>query len=112
MGQFDIDDALDPKGWKLLGATTKKLWLNKDIVSPSGGRRLRLEGQAIPGQLTLDADTTEVDQDFLVQQTMALLHQARVRAKNDTHDIQMQLAQAQAERARVKLSVMPRGQRV
>ena len=112
LGQFNIADRLDPKRWQILGAGTKKIWF-KDALT--AGRKLRLEGQGSPGQLTLDADTTEVPMSYVVQQAKAILHQGRITGTGgvaERHDLQMRLAQSLAERERRDLLVSPRGQKV
>lgn len=115
IGRFNNSDRFDRRGWQVLGSTTKKIWLNDNWVTLTSGRQLRLDGQAKPGQLTLDADTTEVPASYIVQQAKALLHQSRITGTGGTserHDLQMRLAQGLADRERVRLFVTSRGWRV
>lgn len=111
--RFNVEDALDARGWQILGTTTKKLWFDKNWVTLPSGRRLRLEGQQKPGQLSLDADTTDVSAAYIIQQAKALLHQSRVTGTggvSERHDTQMVLAQGLADRERRKVYIAPRGQ--
>ena len=104
--RFHPADSFDGRGWRILGSSTKKIWFNKNWVTLKAGRRLRLEGQQKPGQLTLDADTTEISSVFLVQQAKGFLHQGRGEAA------QARDAFAIAGMERRKLFVAARGKLV
>lgn len=106
---------LDGRLWQILGTSTRKLWIDPDRVTLTNGRKLRLVGQALASQLTLDADTTPIGPSYLVQQAVAILHQSRITGDNSIsqrHEFQMKIAQAIADRERIGLRIMSRGERV
>jgi len=126
-------DKFDGRSWQILGAvtetllvdgvewqisvdgSTKTIWFDKNLATLTGGRGLRVEGQAKASQLTLDADTTDIHPAYLVQQAVALLHLSRITdtsGVSEKHTLQMKLSQAMADRERLKTFVMPRGTRV
>ena len=97
---------LDPKGWQILRATTKRLWIDQNIISLTAARNLRLVGQAKPSVFSADAGTTNVNPNYIVQQVKAWLHQSRGEKEA------MAIAQAIADRERRRLYVRPRGKLV
>jgi hypothetical protein len=109
---------IDPeKGWSLFtdSSNIRKLWFDPEVVSLTTGRKLRIEGQAVPGQLTLDASTTTVPLPYLVQQAKALLHQSKIDGRSSAsqqHEVKFKLAQEMADRERRSLQVISMGQRV
>lgn len=107
---FLLSDTLNPEGWRL--AAGPLLCFDQTFVTLTAGRKLRVEGQASPGALTLDASTTKVNLAYLAQQATALLHQARIVSPKDDHSTQMVIAQGMADRERARLRRMPRGRRV
>ncbi len=105
-GKYAEADRIDPLSWKILSLSTgKKLWLDPDRTFLTTGRHLRLEGQALASQLTLDADTTDISPAYLGSQAIALLHLGRSGEVSKAHMSQAQLMQGLADRERVKLQV-------
>ena len=107
---FPLSETLNPEGYRL--APGPLLCIDNRFITLTAGRKLRIEGQAKPGQLTLDADTTTVNLAYLVQQAIALMRQGLVVRTGDNHHTQMGLAQAMADRERARLWVPRRGRRV
>lgn len=101
-------DRIQGDQWDINRGTTKKIWINPSI-SLITGRGLRVVGQSKPSALSLDASTTEVNANYIVQQAMALLHQSRSGAE---HERQRALAQTLAERERLKVRSMLMGKKV
>lgn len=98
------------RGWRLLkNGSTVKLWIDPNYNNLVSGRRLRLEGQQRAGQLTLDADTTELRPGYIVPQAVALLHLSRHGEVSKAHFEQARLMQALADRERLKVRVPAMG---
>lgn len=106
---------IDTRHWRILLGATPKIWFDSNYVSLTTGRNLRLVGQGIQSELSVDADTSSIPKAFLLYQAKALLHQSLVRgegAEFDEHRSQMILAQSMADRERERLMVAGRGTRV
>jgi hypothetical protein len=107
--------AIGLKAWKIINAAgTKKIWFDKELVSLTAGYKLRLTGQSLASQLSLDASTTDINSAYIVQQAKALLHQSRITGSgvvSEMHDRQMAVAQSLAQQNR-PTQVSVRGWRV
>ena len=123
--KYNIADRLDPKSWRIMRAPQwvhdpdhpdmRNLWFNRNLVSLTANRKLRLEGQGMPAQLALDASTCSVNPAYIIFQAKALLHQSRIRgtgAEFGEHTTQANLAKANAENERMRLRVAGRGRKV
>tara|TARA_Y100000310_G_scaffold330365_1_gene401872 strand:+ start:442 stop:1221 length:780 start_codon:yes stop_codon:yes gene_type:complete len=105
-------DHIDVRHWAILRDVSPKLWFDANLVTLTAGRNLRIIGQGSPGQLTLDADSTEVSLAYLINQAKANLHFSRADSLDDTHHRKMVLAQTIADRERQRVQVAGRGRRV
>ena len=108
-------DLIDGRGWRILHGSTPKIWFDDSYVSLTTGRNLRLVGQAVQSQLTLDANTCSVAKAYIVYQAKALLHQSRIRGEGadfEGHRSQLALAQTIANGERARMHVIQRGQKV
>jgi hypothetical protein len=109
------DNLIDTRHWSILRQATPQLWFDNNYVNLTTGRRLRLVGQAIQSQLTIDTDICNINRALIIYQSKALLHQSRIRgqgAEFEQHRSQMALAQQRADTLRDRLQVGARGQKV
>ena len=108
-------DLIDFKHWRILHGTTPKIWFDNDLVTLTTGRNLRVVGQTVQAQLSLDASTCAIKPSFIVYQAKALLHQSRIRSSGsdfEEHQSQMVMAQTLADKERKTIGVTPRGRKV
>jgi hypothetical protein len=114
--KYDVSlNEIDYKHWRILHSTPPKIWFDSNYVALTADRNLRIIGQRKPVQLTKDADTTNINQTFLVYQSKALIHQSLIRgagADFEEDERQMILAQSLAENERRSLLVAGRGRKV
>jgi hypothetical protein len=115
-GRYSVSDNLiDIRHWGILRQASPQLWFDNNYVSLTGGRHLRLVGQSVQAQLSLDADLCNINRTFLIYQAKALLHQSRIKGQGadfEEHQSQMTLAQAMADRQRRQIQVAGRGRQV
>ena len=101
------------KQWRIVGNQgSRKLWFDPHYSVLVTDRNLRLEGQAQPSTLTLDADTTNVPAAYLINQAASILHLSRSGEVTKAHTQQAKMFQDLADRERAKLRVNPFGWRV
>ena len=106
------NDAIDFRHWRILHGATPKIWFDDNYISLTTGRNLRLVGQAVQAQLSLDADTCAILKSFIVYQTKANLHFSRVDEQGDAHWNKMTAAQTLANQERARIQVAGRGRKV
>jgi hypothetical protein len=115
-GLYKESGRIDLRNWKIIDSGGDKyLWINSDIVTLTTGRHLRLVGQTRATALSLDAEETDINPSYIIQQAKALLHQQRIDGSggiSEMHDKQMGIAQSMADRERSKVFVASRGWRV
>lgn len=105
-------DHIDYRHWRILRGTTPKIWFDNNYVSLTTSRNLRLVGQGIQAQLSLDADTCAINPAFIVYQAKANLHFSRVDEEGDAHWNKMVAAQKRADDERRHIQVAGRGRKV
>ena len=105
-------NSIDTRHWRILHGTTPKLWFDHNYVSLTTGRKLRLVGQAVQAQLSLDASTCSISKAFITYQAKANLHFSRVDEQGDAHWNKFQAAQTVAIQERAHISVSGRGKKV
>ena len=106
---------IDIRHWSILRRPSPQLWFDNNYVTLTAGRHLRLIGQSIQPQLSLDTDLSDINRTFLIYQAKALLHQSRINGQGadfEEHRTQMTLAQQMADRQRDKIHVAGRGKKV
>ena len=103
---------IDVRHWRILHGTTPRLWFDDNYVSLTTGRNLRLVGQGVQAQLSLDADTCAILKSFIIYQAKANLHFSRVDEQGDAHFKKMIAAQTVADKERQHIGVAGRGKRV
>jgi len=105
-------DLIDYRHWRVLHGSTPKIWFDNNYVSLTTDRNLRLVGQAVQAQLSLDASTCAISKAYIIYQAKANLHFSRVDEQNDAHWNKLQAAQALADIERKRIRVAGRGRKV
>jgi hypothetical protein len=115
-GRYSVSgDLIDIRHWGIKRQANPQLWFDNNYVSLTAGRHLRLVGQSIQSQLSLDDDLSSINRTFLVYQAKALLHQSRIKGQGadfEEHQTQMGLAQQMASTQRRQVQVAGRGRKV
>ena len=96
-------DLIDPRHWRVFHDSPARLWFDPSYVTLTADRNLRIVGQKVQAQLSLDDDLCSINQAFIVYQAKALLHESRIRGEGsgfEGHTTQMGLAQARADAER------------
>jgi hypothetical protein len=115
-GRYSQSDGLiDTRHYSILRQSPSRLWFDMNWVNLTAGRHLRLVGQGVQAQLTVDADLAHINRTFLIYQAKALLHQSRITGRGadfEEHETQMKLAQTMAGEQRKQIRVAGRGSKV
>jgi hypothetical protein len=103
------DDLINTRHWRILHVPTR-IWFDPSYVTLTADRNLRIVGQKVQDQLSLDDDLCSINQVFIVYQAKALLHESRIRGQGSGFEgqtTQMAAAQtrADAEREHIQTSM-------
>jgi len=103
---------IDVRHWRILHGASPKIWFDNAYANLTVGRNLRIVGQAIQEQLTVDTDTCAINQAYILYQAKANLHFARVDEEGDAHWNKMKAATSMALDERRRVRVVARGKKV
>lgn len=101
-GQPRFSEPLDRRSWSIVKASTPLLKLHSEVgITP--GKALRLVGQTHQAVLTGDASTCIIPPRFIVQQSLADLHQS----VQEFDDMKIAQTEADKELKKMRVKVVP-----
>jgi hypothetical protein len=103
-------DPIDYRHWRILPASTPRIWLDSPYVTLTAGRHLRVIGEKSQDELVAETDLLYISSPYVIYQAKALYHESKVGSPGAVdHTAQTIMAQQRADIERTKITTVSMG---